>query len=107
MADAELLKIVFQNLFINAAQAMQGDGRIRVSVAVRDSVQHVEIADDGPGIPPDVWPNLFRPFYTTKARGTGLGMSTAKRLVELHQGRIALSCPPTGGTTVSLSFPAS
>jgi two-component system sensor kinase FixL len=105
MADAELLKIVFQNLFINAAQAMQGDGRIRASVAVRDGMQHVEIADTGPGIPPEVWRSLFRPFYTTKARGTGLGLSTAKRLVELHDGSITLSCPPAGGTLVSISLP--
>jgi two-component system sensor kinase FixL len=105
MADAELLKIVFQNLFINAAQAMKGEGRIRATVAIEDGVQHIEIADTGPGIPPDVWRRLFRPFYTTKARGTGLGLSTAKRLVELHHGRIAVACPPGGGTTVSISLP--
>jgi two-component system sensor kinase FixL len=105
MADAELLKIVFQNLFINAAQAMQGDGHIRASIAVHDRTQHIEIADTGPGIPPDVRRSLFRPFYTTKARGTGLGLSTAKRLIELHQGRIAVACPPTGGTTINISIP--
>jgi two-component system sensor kinase FixL len=105
MADPELLKIVFQNLLINAAQAMQGAGQIRASVLVQDGVQHVEIADTGPGIPPDAWRNLFRPFHTTKARGTGLGLPTAKRLVELHRGRITVACPPTGGTTVSISIP--
>jgi len=48
---------------------------------------------------------LFTPFFTTKARGTGLGLSTAKRLVEAHGGTILIECPPGGGTTVTLELP--
>jgi two-component system sensor kinase FixL len=105
-ADAELLKIVFQNLFINAAHAVQGDGVIRAAVARTDGLCRVTIADNGPGIPPEVRAKLFRPFFTTKARGTGLGLSTAKRLVEAHGGTIQVECPPSGGTTVTINLPA-
>jgi len=104
-ADPELLKIVFQNLFINAAQAMQGSGAIHVSLRADDSNLQIEVADTGPGIPPDVCQKLFKPFFTTKARGTGLGLSTARRLLEAHGGTIAVHCPAEGGTVVTLSLP--
>ncbi|OFW21568.1 MAG: hypothetical protein A3H97_12730 [Acidobacteria bacterium RIFCSPLOWO2_02_FULL_65_29] len=104
--DAELLKIVFQNLFINAAQAMHGHGLIRASIRLENDWLRVEVADEGPGIPPDTRPLLFQPFHTTKSRGTGLGLSTAKRFVELHGGTITVDCPPAGGTTVLVQLPA-
>src|SRR5262249_3910716 len=83
--DAELLRIVFQNLLINAAQAVEGRGSIVVEFGGDDRTQRVRVIDHGPGITPEVRENLFRPFFTTKARGTGLGLPTAKRLVELHK----------------------
>jgi two-component system sensor kinase FixL len=104
-ADANLLNIVFQNLLINAAQAMQGHGRITVTVDAADGWHQVVVKDQGPGIPPEIRAELFRPFKTTKARGTGLGMATAKRLVEQHGGRIAVECPPAGGTIVTVHLP--
>jgi two-component system sensor kinase FixL len=105
MADAELLKIAFVNLLINGAQAMQGRGDIRIVVAVEDGFCRIAIADSGPGIPAEVRDKLFTPFVTTKARGTGLGLSTVKRLVEAHQGRIRVDSPPGGGTTVTIDLP--
>jgi two-component system sensor histidine kinase AtoS len=104
-ADAELLKIVVQNLLINGAQAMHGRGLIRMSVTSDDGVCQIIIADDGPGIAPEVRQKLFTPFFTTKARGTGLGLSTARRLVEAHGGTLAIECPPTGGTLATLRIP--
>jgi two-component system sensor kinase FixL len=104
-ADAELLKIVVQNLLINGAQAMQGRGLIRISVTSDDGVCQITIADQGPGIAPEVREQLFTPFFTTKARGTGLGLSTARRLVEAHGGTLAIECPPTGGTSATLRLP--
>jgi two-component system, LuxR family, sensor kinase FixL len=104
-ADAELLKIVVQNLLINAAQAMQGRGLIRIAVTSADGVCQITITDDGPGIAPEVRQKLFTPFFTTKARGTGLGLSTARRLVEAHGGTLAIECPPTGGTSATLRLP--
>jgi PAS domain S-box-containing protein len=105
MADAELLKIVFVNLLMNAAHAMEGHGVIRVSVVPADQVCHVVVQDSGPGIPPDVRERIFAPFFTTKSRGTGLGLPTAKRIVEAHAGQIEIDCPPGGGTTVTVQLP--
>jgi PAS domain S-box-containing protein len=104
-ADPDLLKIVFQNLLVNSAHAMQGRGTIRISIGSADGSCHIAIADTGPGIPPDIREKIFTPFFTTKARGSGLGLPTAKRLVEAHHGDISLQCPPTGGTTVSIELP--
>ncbi len=104
-ADAELLKIVVQNLLINGAQAMHGSGLIRISVSCDDHVCRITIADHGPGIAPEVREKLFTPFFTTKARGTGLGLSTARRLVEAQGGTLAIECPPTGGTSATLRLP--
>lgn len=104
-ADAGLLKIVLVNLLANSAHAMKGQGKIRVEV--RDAGRHcaVTIADEGPGIPPDVREKVFMPFFTTKSRGTGLGLATAKRLIEAQHGNISIDCPPGGGTSVTLQLP--
>jgi len=104
-ADAELLKIVFQNLLMNAAQAMQGRGAVQVMLEPLDGVCRVTVRDSGPGIPADVRERIFTPFFTTKARGTGLGLPTAKRIVEAHGGSIGVYCPPGGGTTVEVRLP--
>jgi len=105
-ADAELLNIVFLNLLVNAAHAMQDRGTIRVSLSAEQRMCQVVFADSGPGIPAEIREKIFNPFFTTKARGTGLGLVTAKRLVEAHEGTISIHCPPTGGTTVTIQLPA-
>lgn len=105
VADPEMLKIVFQNLLLNSAHAMQGKGRIRVDVSATDSMCNIAFIDSGPGIAPDVRPKIFTPFFTTKSRGSGLGLPTVRRLIEAHAGEIAIDCPPGGGTTVVVSLP--
>lgn len=104
-ADAEMLKIVFHNLLINGAHAVQGKGKIRVDVAAADAVCRIAFVDAGPGIPTDIREQIFTPFFTTKSRGTGLGLPTVKRLVDAHSGQVAIHCPPGGGTTVIVSLP--
>jgi two-component system sensor histidine kinase PilS (NtrC family) len=104
-ADAELLKIVFLNLLVNGAHAMGGEGRIGVSIDVAGGWCRVAFADAGPGIPPEIREKIFTPFFTTKSRGTGLGLATAKRLVDAHRGTIRVDCPPSGGTTVTVELP--
>ena len=104
--DAELLKIIVQNLLINAAQALQGHGTITVRIVPGASVHEIQVADTGPGIAPDVREKLFRPFFTTKARGTGLGLSIARRLTEAQGGTIGVTCPREGGTQVTVALPA-
>jgi signal transduction histidine kinase len=63
------------------------------------------MSDAGPGIPPEVRDKLFTPFVTTKSRGTGLGLSTVKRLVEAHHGQIVVESPAAGGTAVTIRLP--
>jgi PAS domain S-box-containing protein len=104
-ADPELLKIVFGNLLVNGAHAMEGRGTIRVSLSVTGNTCQLVFRDSGPGIPADVREKIFTPFFTTKARGSGLGLPTAKRLIEAHRGSISISCPPGGGTSVTVELP--
>jgi two-component system sensor kinase FixL len=103
--DPELLKIVTHNLLLNSAHAMEGRGAVAVLVSADARGCSIIVADTGPGIPSEVREKLFTPFFTTKARGTGLGLSTAKRLIEAHGGTITIDCPPAGGTTVTLWLP--
>jgi len=105
-ADGELLKIVFMNLLVNSAHAMQGRGTIRVSLTALESSCRIVVADEGPGIPLELREKVFTPFFTTKSRGSGLGLPTAKRLVDAHGGQIAVSCPSEGGTIVTIDLPA-
>lgn len=105
LADADLLKIVFTNLLVNSAHALPEGGAIRVSLEAREGACRLAFSDNGPGIPDEVRERLFTPFFTTKARGTGLGLSTARRLVEAHHGTIAIVCPPGGGTIVTIQLP--
>jgi len=104
-ADAEMLKVVFQNLLINSAHAMKGKGRIRVAIDAADADCQVAFMDTGPGIPAEIRDKIFAPFFTTKSRGTGLGLPTVKRLIEAHDGQVVLDCPPDGGTTVVIRLP--
>ncbi len=104
-ADPDMLRIVFQNLLINSAHATQGKGQIRVAVSAADSTCQIAFIDNGPGIPADIREKIFTPFFTTKSRGSGLGLPTTKRLIEANDGRVAISCPPGGGTTVVIDLP--
>jgi signal transduction histidine kinase len=65
----------------------------------------VSFRDRGPGIPAEIRDKVFTPFFTTKARGTGLGLPTAKRLIEAQRGTISIDCPPDGGTNVIVQLP--
>lgn len=104
-ADHEQLQTVFLNLLLNAAQASGSASNVGVAIAATDTEARVIIADRGPGIPADVREKIFEPFFTTKHRGTGLGLPTAKRVVERHHGTIAFECPPSGGTVVTVTLP--
>jgi signal transduction histidine kinase len=87
-ADADKLRQAFLNLVLNAAQAMNGAGQLRVATDLVDNMVRVRVSDSGPGIAPAVAERLFEPFATGKATGTGLGLAVARRIVERHGGTL-------------------
>jgi PAS domain S-box-containing protein len=103
--DVDQMRTVFLNLLLNAAQATGAGGRVHISIAADDLAATVAVADNGPGIPPDVQAKMFEPFFTTKHRGTGLGLPTARRVVDRHRGTVDVECPPGGGTVVTVTLP--
>ena len=106
-ADYELTRATLFNLVLNAAQAVQGRGHIAVMTSAGEhGTVHLQVRDDGPGIPADIREQIFEPFFTTKARGGGLGLPIAQRTAELHGGALTVACPPEGGTVFTLTLPA-
>ena len=78
-ADAEMVRAAILNLLLNAAQAMNGEGRIVVTLDRRRNAVLLRVRDCGPGIPAELREQVLEPFFTTKARGGGLGLPTAER----------------------------
>jgi signal transduction histidine kinase len=102
---------VFMNLITNAAQAIgerERGGTIHIAAASRDHEVEITIADDGPGIPPEVIPRIFDPFFTTKdvGEGSGLGLSIVHGIVDRHGGRIEVQSRVGEGTTFRIVLPA-
>jgi len=100
------LSQVWTNIIDNAIDAMGGSGKLRVRTCRRDECVVVEIADNGPGIPPEVEPRIFEPFFTTKGvgEGTGLGLDTVQRIVKKHRGSIQVHSKP-GDTRFQVWLP--
>jgi signal transduction histidine kinase len=90
-ADGRLLRQALINLFLNAYQAMPRGGTLDVRAAHAGDWVEIAIRDSGPGIPPDAREKVFKPFFTTKATGTGLGLAVVRRIIEGHGGSIALA----------------
>jgi signal transduction histidine kinase len=103
--DPSQINQVLLNMLLNAIQAVAREGHIIVSLDRRDDYAAISIADNGPGIPPETLKNIFRPFFTTKGHGTGLGLSLARRIVEDHAGRIEVTSTPGQGTTFVVLLP--
>jgi PAS domain S-box-containing protein len=123
LADAGQIEQVLLNLCVNARDAMPGGGRITIATG-RERIGRefceqrpwahpgefvvVQVADTGPGIPPEVLEHIFEPFFTTKevGKGTGLGLATVYGIVKQHDGMIDVSGGATGGTSFRIFFPA-
>lgn len=102
---APLFEWVLENLCKNAIDAMQGEGRIRIYMYRVSDAIFIEVSDTGKGIPKDKFKAVFRPGYTTKKRGWGLGLSLAKRIVEeYHGGRIYVKESSPKGTTFCMEL---
>ena len=107
-ADASALNQVFLNLIKNAAEAMEGaGGHISLDVDWDHEFLRIAVADDGPGIPEDARDMLFQPFFTTKeaGRGTGLGLSMSRQIVQAHGGRLTFESRLGEGTTFRMELP--
>lgn len=110
-ADPAQMLQVFVNLLLNARQAIESTGRAGGTVRIRTAAEagevRVEIADDGPGIPPELLSRIFDPFFTTKPPGvgTGLGLSLCQGIVEAHGGALRAWSEP-GGATFLVTLPA-
>ena len=102
------LNQVFMNLFVNAAQAIEGNGTITITTERIDSdTVRIKIADTGSGISPEALPRIFEPFFTTKpvGQGTGLGLPLSRGIVERHHGRIEVESEIGRGTTFVITLP--
>ena len=119
-ADQHQLTQVFCNLLINAYEALEGRGRIEISARVASNAAEgallpdghtavttvvVDVADDGPGMPPDVAEKIFNPFFTTKAQGSGLGLAIVRKIVDAHEGRIDMTTADGRGTRFRVTLP--
>lgn len=117
--DPHQLRQIFTNLLTNAFEAMDGRGAVTVTVtqfAAEDEVAigsgvkavpmiQVDVADDGPGVSPDVLDKMFSPFFTTKPQGTGLGLAIVRKIVDAHDGRIDVAPRPEGGVRFRVTLP--
>jgi signal transduction histidine kinase len=103
--DGTQIKQVFLNILLNAMQAMPSGGDIEVRIDAGEHCITTEIHDQGQGIPPAVRAQLFTPFFTTKPKGVGLGLSISQRIIEGHGGRIRVTSQPGVGTTVCIELP--
>ncbi|MBI9084660.1 MAG: PAS domain-containing protein [Desulfobacterales bacterium] len=104
--DADRMQQVLLNLFLNAMDAMEIGGTLKVSVGIdRDRHLEIRVADTGHGIAPDRQQQIFDPYFTTKPTGTGLGLAIVHNIMEAHQGQIAVESRPGGGTVTTLRLP--
>jgi len=106
-ADPDQLSQVFLNILLNAHQAAGEGGEIVVRTFADDGWCRVEISDSGPGMEPEQINRAFDPFFTTREKGSGLGLAIVKKIVDLHEGRVAVSSPPGEGVTVTVDLPRS
>ena len=103
--DREQMHIVFLNVLLNAAQAMGLRGDIEVRIGTGAGECEVTVADRGPGIAPALREKVFQPFFSSKSRGAGLGLPTARRIVESHGGSLTARSRDGGGAVLTVTLP--
>jgi two-component system sensor histidine kinase HydH len=105
MADGDMLYQAFLNLLINGMQAMPGGGTIEVTIETGDDNLWLYIEDEGDGVSSAVLEKIWDPFFTTKEKGTGLGLGIVKNIIEAHDGMIRIDNQREKGARVSIKFP--
>jgi signal transduction histidine kinase len=104
-ADADRLQQIFINIIKNAVEASPEGGTIRLELSQHGSRAVIRVTDSGPGISPEDREKIFEPFYSTKERGSGLGLCISQRIVDEHGGGIRIETPPGGGTSFVIEIP--
>jgi two-component system sensor histidine kinase HydH len=102
--DYDKFKQAVLNLVINALEAMPGGGDLVLGASAQGGEVLVEVSDTGPGISPEIEPDLFKPYFSTKARGTGMGLALSEKLISQQGGRIDYRTSPRG-TTFCIAIP--
>ena len=103
--DPALIQQVILNLVLNGIQAISGSGQVRITLREDSGFVIVQVSDTGRGISSDALPRIFKPFFTTRKEGTGLGLSLANSIVQAHRGRIEVSSTPGKGTQFNVWLP--
>lgn len=104
--DAEKIRSALMNIIENGLQAMNGNGKITLQAERANSgFIALKISDTGKGIPPEILPRLFEPYFSTKTGGTGLGLAIARKNIEDHGGKIEVTSEPDQGTAVTILLP--
>lgn len=103
--DSGQIRRVFINMIRNAFQSMENGGKLKITTRKREDWAEIEFSDTGKGIAPENLDKLYQPFFTTKAKGIGLGLAVSKKIVDQHNGRIHLSSELGKGTTFTISLP--
>jgi len=103
--DADQIRQVVWNIALNAVQAVENRGKVRMTTGHKDGFAFLRVEDDGPGIAPGAMEELFQPFKTTKSHGTGLGLAIADRIVRAHGGRIEIESAPGHGAAFTVRLP--
>jgi signal transduction histidine kinase len=104
--DADMLKQAILNLVLNAIEAMKNGGNLWLRVSKEQNLVVLNVSDDGPGIPPEARDKVFQLYFTTKSRGSGIGLAMTYRAVQLHNGTISFSTESGRGTSFQMQFPA-
>ena len=104
--DEDMLKQAVLNLVNNAMEALRTGGHLRLSVGRPENSVTLEVADDGPGIPTNVRDKVFQLYFTTKEKGSGIGLAMTYRAVQLHNGTVNFVSEMGHGTTFRFQFPA-
>jgi len=103
--DTDMLKQVVLNLFINAQQAMSEGGELMIRTDRQQKDAVIRISDTGSGIAPERLPYIFNVYYSSRPRGSGLGLATAKKIVEANSGTIIVDSEPGKGTSFTIRLP--
>ena len=103
--DADMVKQVILNLFINAQQAMSSGGDLMIRTDRQEKDALIQISDTGSGITPEKLQYIFDAYYTTRPHGSGLGLPTAKKIIEAHKGSISVNSVPGKGTSFDIRLP--